>query len=54
MNILLEKKTVKKVELFLKNYDDPLFVGIKDEYDDLKKQVPNFTILLSSTKILSN
>ena len=26
---------------FLKNYDDPLFVGIKEEYDDLKKQVPN-------------
>lgn len=26
---------------FLKNYDDPLFVGIKEEYEDLKKQVPN-------------
>ena len=26
---------------FLRNYEDPLFVGIKEEYDDLKKQVPN-------------
>ena len=26
---------------FLKNYEDPLFVGIKEEYDDLKKQIPN-------------
>ena len=26
---------------FLKNYDDPLFVGVKEEYDNLKEQVPN-------------
>jgi len=26
---------------FLKNYEDPLFVGIKEEYNDLKNQVPN-------------
>ena len=26
---------------FLKNYEDPLFVGMQDEFDDLKKQIPN-------------
>ena len=26
---------------FIKNYESALFVGIKEEYDDLKKQVPN-------------
>ncbi|WP_417428483.1 hypothetical protein [Halpernia sp.] len=26
---------------FLKNYDDLLFVGLPDEYEDLKKSVPN-------------
>jgi len=26
---------------FIRNYEDPLFVGIKDEYEDLKKQIPN-------------
>ena len=31
MNILLEKKTVKKVELFLKNYDDSIKLIALDE-----------------------
>jgi hypothetical protein len=26
---------------FIKNYESALFVGIKEEYDDLKKQIPN-------------
>jgi len=26
---------------FLNNFEDLLFIGIKDEYDDLKKQIPN-------------
>ena len=31
MNILLEKKTVKKVELFLKNYDESIKLIALDE-----------------------
>ena len=26
---------------FLKNYKDLLFIGLRDEYDDLKKEIPN-------------
>lgn len=26
---------------FLKNYENSLFVGVKEEYDDLKKELPN-------------
>ena len=26
---------------FLRNYDDIIFIGTKDEYDDLKKDIPN-------------
>ena len=26
---------------FLRNYEDALFVGVKEEYDDLKIQIPN-------------
>ena len=26
---------------FIRRYEDPLFVGIKEEYEDLKKQIPN-------------
>ena len=26
---------------FIKNYESALFIGIKEEYDDLKKQIPN-------------
>ena len=26
---------------FIKNYESALFVGIKEEYEDLKKQIPN-------------
>ncbi len=25
----------------MKNYESALFVGIKEEFDDLKKQIPN-------------
>ncbi len=29
---------------FLSNYDDIIFVGIKEEYDDLKKEIPNLIL----------
>ena len=29
---------------FLRNYDDLIFIGTKDEYDDLKKEIPNLQI----------
>ena len=34
---------------FLKNFKDVLFLGLQEEYDDLKKEIPNLDFMIVKT-----